>query len=566
METRILPTDLPPLLHQAVDEAVRLLRGGEVVALPTETVYGLAADALNAAAVAKIFEVKERPTFDPLIVHLPHKKDIAMVADVPPEIAAVVQKLTDRFWPGPLTLLLPKKPEVPDLVTAGMPTVAVRVSSNNVFKRVAQGLGRPLAAPSANRFGSISPTSAPAVQAELDGRIELILDGGASLHGLESTIIKVEAGDKKPLITIVRPGPITPDDLKPFGRVQRIERTLIDEASEAPGQLASHYAPRTPLRLLEKPSDFTPEPGKKYALLSYRGDPDDGYADLTEWEQILILSPGKGKLPEAGVRFFYVLRELDNAGVDEIIAEPLHEHGVGIAMMDKLRRASMKVAQASPAANSQGNPAANAKGVGLHFKYFDARGETLNDERNVPHWRQSGVPYFVTFCLADALPPERLAQWTRDREDFFATYPQPWSRTVRSLYQQQFTDPVHEWLDAGAGECVLRDPAIAGIVADALRHFDGDRYELSAWAVMPNHVHILMTPNGGHTLEKILDAWKSYTAHALNKALGRDGDFWQARGYDAIVRGPESARAIAEYILNNPAKAGFETSYVESRI
>lgn len=156
-------------------------------------------------------------------------------------------------------------------MTAGLPTVAVRVSSNNVFKRVAQGLGRPLAAPSANRFGSISPTSAPAVQAELDGKIELILDGGASLHGLESTIIKVEPGEKKPLITIVRPGPITPDDLKPFGKVQRVDRTLIDEASEAPGQLASHYAPSTPLRLLEKPSDFTPEPQRvRIAQLSRR--------------------------------------------------------------------------------------------------------------------------------------------------------------------------------------------------------------------------------------------------------------------------------------------------------
>ena len=347
METRILPTDQDSLVKQAVDEAARLLNAGELVALPTETVYGLAADALNPAAVAKVFEAKERPTFDPLIVHLPHKKELATVAAVPDDIALLVTKLTDRFWPGALTLVLPKQPCVPDIVTAGLPTVAVRVSSNGVFKKVAAAAGCPIAAPSANRFGAISPTSAAAVMSELEGRIPLILDGGASHFGLESTIIKIEAASPKPIITILRPGPITPDDLKVYGRVKRLERNLTDEASEAPGQLASHYAPRTPLRLLSKPSDFSPEPGKTYALLSYRGEPKDGYTDLTDWASMQILSPGKGKLPEAAVRFFYALRFLDESGADEIIAEPLHEHGMGIAMMDRLRRAAVKGAVSS---------------------------------------------------------------------------------------------------------------------------------------------------------------------------------------------------------------------------
>jgi L-threonylcarbamoyladenylate synthase len=344
MSTPILPTDLPPLLKHAVDEAVRLLQAGEVVALPTETVYGLAANALNPAAVAKVFSAKERPSFDPLIVHLPDKKMLDTVADVPEAIRKTVIQLIERFWPGPLTLILPKRPEIPDIVTAGLPTVAVRVSSHPIFKRVISALGQPIAAPSANRFGSISPTSAAAVLAELDGRIPLIVDGGACLHGLESTIIKIEAATPKPLITILRPGPLTPDDLKVYGRVQRLTKNVVNEATEAPGQVVSHYAPRTPLRLLSKPSDFTPEPGKRYALMSYRGEADDGYVDLTHWVQILILSPGKGKLPEAAVRFFYVLRELDKLGVDEIIAEPLHEHGMGIAMMDRLRRAAAKTA------------------------------------------------------------------------------------------------------------------------------------------------------------------------------------------------------------------------------
>lgn len=340
--TPILQTDSGPLMHKAVEEATRLLKAGEVVALPTETVYGLAADALNPAAVAKIFEAKERPSFDPLIVHLSNKKMLDEVAEVPEDIRAIVQKIIEKIWPGPLTLVLPKRPCVPDIVTAGLPTVAVRMSKNAVFRRVADALGRPIAAPSANRFGSISPTSANAVVAELDGRIPLIVDGGACLCGIESTIIKVEAGSPKPIITILRPGPITPDDLKPYGKVKHLVRNVIDEATDAPGQLASHYAPRTPLRLLSKPSDFTPEPGKRYALMSYRGDASDGYTELTDWVHVQILSPGKGKLPEAAVRFFYVLRELDGLGVDEIIAEPMFEHGMGIAMMDKLRRAAVK--------------------------------------------------------------------------------------------------------------------------------------------------------------------------------------------------------------------------------
>jgi len=349
MITQILSTDEALPFQTAVSEAVRLLNAGEIVALPTETVYGLAADALNPLAVAKIFEAKERPSFDPLIVHLPHRKDLSDVAEVPEDIAAVVSKITETFWPGPLTLILPRKPCVPDIVTAGLPTIAVRVSKDPVFMRVSRTFGKPIAAPSANRFGNISPTSANAVKAELDGRISLILDGGASNHGLESTIIKTEPNSPKPLITILRPGPITQDDLKPFGIIKlgykpdkKVRHGATEAAPEAPGMLASHYAPRTPLRLLESPEDFTPEPGRRYALLSYRGEADDGYMDLTEWEGIHILSPGKGKLIEAGVRLFYAMRELDKLGVDEIIAEPVAEKGVGAAIMDRLRRASVK--------------------------------------------------------------------------------------------------------------------------------------------------------------------------------------------------------------------------------
>lgn len=345
MDTFIAPTDRADLLRTAVTQAVDFLRDGEVVALPAETVYGLAADAMNPAAVARIFEAKERPSFDPLIVHLPHRKRLADVAVVPAEIAETVNLLIEKFWPGPLTLVLPKHESVPEAVTGGLPTVAVRMSSHPVFKAVVTSFGGPLAAPSANRFGRISPTSAGAVMKELEGRIPLILDGGACPEGLESTIIRIIPSEKgKPVFRILRAGPVTKDDLQPYGKIEwgngQPDKKGHVAPPEVPGQLPSHYAPRTPLRLVENPDHFLPEEGKRYALLSYRGDAEDGYLDLTEWEHVLVLSPGSGKLPEAALRLFHCLRALDELEVDEIIAEPVPLREVGMAIMERLRRAS----------------------------------------------------------------------------------------------------------------------------------------------------------------------------------------------------------------------------------
>src|SRR6187431_2948332 len=191
MQTILAETDRPDFLKAAVSQAVELLARGETVALPTETVYGLAADAMNPEAVARIFAAKERPSFDPLIVHLPHRDRLADVAVVPDDIAKAVSQLIEHFWPGPLTLVLPKNPAVPDIVTAGLPTVAVRMSANPIFRKVITSLARPLAAPSANRFGRISPTSAAAVLKELGGRIPLVVNGGACHTGLESTIVRI---------------------------------------------------------------------------------------------------------------------------------------------------------------------------------------------------------------------------------------------------------------------------------------------------------------------------------------------------------------------------------------
>ncbi len=342
METKIIFTDSDLDIREAVGQAVALLRAGELVALPTETVYGLGANALDPEAVAKIFEAKERPSFDPLIVHLPSKTALREVTEIPDEIEKTITQLVETFWPGPLTLLLPKRDVIPDIVTAGLQTVAVRQSDHPIFRRIIKQFGTPIAAPSANRFGSISPTSATHVSEQLGGRIPLIIDGGACSRGLESTIVRVSPGPKKPLIEVLRPGPITEDDLKKFGKVVFVGRNAAVEESapEAPGRLASHYAPRTPLRLVEDPATFTPDPAKRYALLSYRGQEKDGYLPLHDWAKVAVLSPGSGRLTEAGIRLFHLMVQLDQGGYDEIIAEPVPDRGIGRAILDKLRRAS----------------------------------------------------------------------------------------------------------------------------------------------------------------------------------------------------------------------------------
>ncbi|MDP0489973.1 MAG: L-threonylcarbamoyladenylate synthase [Verrucomicrobiota bacterium JB023] len=332
-ETKTLVADFEEW-REVAEEAVKLLQNGEVVALPTETVYGLAADAFNGEAVAKVFAIKERPSFDPLIVHLGKWRDLGKVANVPEEIRDTVTAITKEFWPGPLTLVLPKKEEVSDLVTSGLPTVAVRVSAHEVMREVAKKVGA-IAAPSANRFGRMSPTSASAVQAELGGKIPLIIDGGACRDGLESTIIKVEPGEPKPMITILRPGPVSREDLRAFGTVRKAKPGK-NEQVEAPGQIESHYAPSAKLVIREKGKSIEKEEGLRYGLLSYKGE---NYEE-DEWDEVEILSPGSGKLAEAAVRLFHCLRKLDESGVDVIVADPVSETGVGVAIMDRLRRAS----------------------------------------------------------------------------------------------------------------------------------------------------------------------------------------------------------------------------------
>ncbi len=328
MLTETLATHSAEALSDAVAAAVGRLQEGQVVGLPTETVYGLAADALRPEAVVKIFEAKQRPFFDPLICHLPTTDWLARMTQIPTSSQELVEKLVGHYWPGPLTLVLPRSEIVPDLVTAGLDTVALRMSGHSTFRAIIEKFGRPLAAPSANRFGRISPTTAEHVASELAGRIPLIIDGGNTMHGLESTIIAVEGSTMR----ILRAGPITREELSRFGHLQESKRIANPEA---PGQLKSHYAPLTPLVLVNSWLDAAELMigERRIGLLAWSERPS------IDAMRVLVLSEG-GDLREAAATLFAKLRDLDNSQLDLIIAEVGPENGLGAAIMDRLRKAA----------------------------------------------------------------------------------------------------------------------------------------------------------------------------------------------------------------------------------
>jgi L-threonylcarbamoyladenylate synthase len=309
-----------------VDQAVRLLRSGEVVAIPTETVYGLAADALNPAAAAKIFQIKGRPSFDPLIVHLPSLEALDSLAAAFPEKA---RRLADAFWPGALTLVLPKKPAVPDIVTSGLPSVAVRLPAHPLTRELLQRFGGPLAAPSANRFGRISPTTAQAVFSELGSAVPLILDGGPCAIGVESTIVSFT--EEKP--RLLRAGGISLEALEAC--IGPVTVAPTGSRMEAPGQLPSHYAPGKPLRLVDETELSALAPDPVAGLLGWGSLPSAGYG------AVLNLSPEKS-FTEAAANFFQMLRALDESPVKKIIALRLPDRDLGRAINDRLARASSR--------------------------------------------------------------------------------------------------------------------------------------------------------------------------------------------------------------------------------
>lgn len=308
-----------------IKKAIAFLEKGELVAIPTETVYGLAANALNVRAVAGIFEAKQRPTFDPLIVHTFGLDQIYHFVEIVPE---PLLKLAKTYWPGPLTLLLPKKNIIPDLVTSGLDRVGVRVPNHPLTLELLKNLEFPLAAPSANPFGYISPTTAIHVQKQLGDKISYILDGGACEVGLESTIVGEENGE----IIIYRLGGLSIDDVeKVVGNV----KVQLNQSSnpKAPGQLKSHYAPNKPviigdLNLLEMQYA-----DKKIGAIVF------GPHSLPETVVVKNLSPTQN-FNEAAGHLFSFLRDLDEADVDVIITSLLPEIGLGPAINDRLKRAS----------------------------------------------------------------------------------------------------------------------------------------------------------------------------------------------------------------------------------
>lgn len=308
----------------AIAVAAALLRDGRLVAFPTETVYGLGADALNPKAVARVFETKGRPRFDPLIVHVADYGQLGeIIADFPPKAKA----LAKRFWPGPLTLVLPKKKAVPDVVTAGLATVAVRIPAHPVAVELIREAQVPIAAPSANRFGRLSPTGAAAVNEELDDTVDLVLDGGPCRVGIESTIISF--ADKEPLL--LRPGGLGVEEVEAvIGPLVIPARTDVRPLS--PGRLPRHYAPRTPLALWS--GENLPIDGRKIGLLAFGPPPNPERFIAVE-----VLSRS-GDLKEAAANLFGALRRLDRLGLDLILAQPVTDRGIGLAINDRLLRAS----------------------------------------------------------------------------------------------------------------------------------------------------------------------------------------------------------------------------------
>lgn len=327
------PTLLAPLspFHTTIgadlETAATWLRAGEPVGIPTETVYGLAANALDPAAAVKIFEVKNRPAFDPLIVHLP---DAAAVDRYAAEFPSAARILAARFWPGPLTLLLPKRDNIPDLITSGLPRVALRVPAHPVALALLRQLAFPLAAPSANPFGYISPTTAQHVYDQLAGRIPYILDGGASTVGVESTIIGFEVG----VPVVYRLGGLALEDIEAAVGPVKIQLNQSSNPA-APGMLLSHYAPRKPLHLIENGATLPLNPGTKTGFISFQ------HRFNLPREVLQVPLSENGDLQEAAQRLFGSLRQLDQSDVDLIFAEKCPETGLGRAINDRLTRAAL---------------------------------------------------------------------------------------------------------------------------------------------------------------------------------------------------------------------------------
>jgi len=312
---------------RTMHRAAQIIKKGGVVAFPTETVYGLGADAFNPLAVARIFEVKRRPYFDPLIVHVANPSNVKKLAKETPSNA---KKLIERFWPGPLTIVLLKEEKIPDIVTAGLPTLAIRMPNHPMALALIEESECPIAAPSANPFGYLSPTTAEHVRDQLGDEVDLILDGGACPVGVESTIVSFL--EEKPML--LRPGGVSLEEIECV--IGKVDVPSIEDRPSAPGMFPKHYAPRTPIVLDRSQENLDLYQGKKIGLLLLQ-EPKDHL----ESHSVEILSM-KGDLREAAANLFAAIRRLDALHLDLIVAEPIPEVGLGRAIMDRLRRAASR--------------------------------------------------------------------------------------------------------------------------------------------------------------------------------------------------------------------------------
>jgi L-threonylcarbamoyladenylate synthase len=334
MKTIVQKVGTDEEIKSAAFEAAQFIRSGEIVAFPTETVYGLGADAGNADAVAKIFTAKDRPADNPLIVHI---HDIAQLDDVVANIPPTAARLMEKFWPGPLSLVLPKKDTVPDITTAGLDTVVVRMPNHPVAQAIIRASGVPIAAPSANRSGRVSPTCAEHVLADLDGRIPLIIDGGPTVFGLESTVVDCTT---EPLV-ILRPGSITYDMLKLV--VPDILNATDQHPQRSPGMKYRHYSPNAPVILFTGPTEKTAR-----AIIDYVSSHQNLSLAIVAHSHITV-SPNvqtcilSSQTDIAAPQLFSALRSLDQLHPTEILVQGYQTNGVGAAIMNRLEKAATTI-------------------------------------------------------------------------------------------------------------------------------------------------------------------------------------------------------------------------------
>lgn len=315
------------IISDDISKAASILSNGNVVAIPTETVYGLAGNIYSEPAINKIFEVKQRPRFNPLIVHLHSIEQIEGIARVFPEQAKLLAR---HFWPGPLTLILKKKAIVPDLITAGKDTVAIRIPNHPITLSLLKQLAFPIAAPSANPFNRISPTKSAHVEAYFKNSIPMILEGGECKKGIESTIV----GFEEEQAVIYRLGALAMEDIeKVIGKVAL--KNKKESAPNAPGMLAKHYAPRTKTHLVDDAEKFLLDyQDLSVGIITFRGNKES-----KNNRQIEILSE-LGDLNEAAANLYHTLHKLDQLNLDLIVAERVPDHGLGKSINDRLERAA----------------------------------------------------------------------------------------------------------------------------------------------------------------------------------------------------------------------------------